>query len=547
MVGLSGYGQECHQEARQDQSQDAYRHQLRCAAGVPRGSGRVRQLAGTPQHRHRGEAAAVADFTVGALCWQANLRKAASSGSMLHGWRAVRAGSNLPPAVGTPLSTFPMLDDLSDELFDMVITDCGGKSLTVCVPRVAKRWTTAAARALASLRHLDARRTPMRPWPVELASNRIEPGGALYKNKEIQERVDEGARFMGHGNPRQLLKTRAQLLAEPGGEANVQREDTQKKDDMLFYNPPQFRPDAFQWSTYKEPEPLRLVRLSSGELRKATQADFETGIEQRFTRVDEGDSLETLARNLRLMLSKTTRLERLTIDADLWDHPAVTDFGWGEIKHHLLNLSFLPTPIAAQLKELTVYGKMCSQTAEYLAAACHNLEKLAYDTYIEGEQDDGDGMGWGGVEGEHVGWSLGYGGLAALQALKRGCPKLTTIPLISMNETRPRTMSLTKTRVDQVFALLHEWSTLQKVLIHSLPLHKHVLANTMDMASGNRGAFLGKLSVEFGVRDEDQFTLYDQYKAKWPNLVMDSYNDENEHLVDQPQVSVRLHQLRTNE
>ena len=424
-----------------------------------------------------------------------------------------------------------MLDDLSDELFDMVITDCGGKSLTVCVPRVAKRWTAAATRALASLRHLDARRTPMRPWPVELASNH---------NRVVLD----------------VFKTRAQLLAELGGEAKMQREDKQTEDDMLFYNPPQFRPDAFQWSTYKEPEPLRLVRLSSGELRKATQADYETGIEQRFTRVDEGDSLETLARNLRLMVSKTARLERLTIDADLWDQPEVTDFGWGDIKHHLLKFSFLPTPVAAQLKELTVYGKMCSQTARYLAAACPNLEKLAFDTYIDGEQGDGGGMGWGGVEGEHVGWNLGEpDGLTALKALKRGCPKLTTIPLLSMNGNRTISVlpnvvlsTLIKTRVDQVFALLREWSTLQKVLIHSLPLHKQVLAKTMDLASGNLGSFLGKLSVEFGV-DEfgvKLFDLYDWYKAKWPTLVMDSYNDENEHLVDQPQVSVRLHQLRTD-
>ena len=438
----------------------------------------------------------------------------------------------LDAEVLTMSKSFP---DLSDDLFDMVITDCGGKSLTVCLPRVAKRWTAAAARALASLRHLDARRTPMRPWPVELASNRIQSSGALYEH---------------------VFKTRAQLLAEPGGEAKVQRRDQWKENDKLFYNPPEFRPDAFQWSAYKVPEPLRLVRLSSGELRKATQADYETGVEQRSKRVDEGDSLETLARNLRLMVSKTARLERLTIDADLWDHPAVTDFGWGDIKHHLLSLSFLPTPIAAQLKDVTVYGKMCSQTANYLAAACPNLEKLAFDTYIGGERGgDGDGMGWGGVEGEHVGWNLGEpNGLVALQALKLKCPNLTTIPLLSMNGNRLGLGDIglgaeTKTRVDQVFALLREWSTLQKVLIHSLPMHKQVLVNTMDAASkyeqGLRGAFLGKLSVEFGVRDEDQFDLYDQYKAKWPSVVMDSYNDLNELLVDQPHVSVRLHQLRT--
>jgi hypothetical protein len=423
------------------------------------------------------------------------------------------------------------MDELSDELFDMVIADCGGKSLTVCIPRVAKRWTAAAVRALATLRHLDARRTPMRSWPVELASNRIVPQGALYKTHGMNDGADISKHF---------FKTRAQLLAEPDGEANVQRKDKQAQHDMLFYNPPEFRPDAFQWSTYFVPEPLRLVRLSSGELRKVTQADYETGIEQRFASVDEGDSLKTLARNLRLMVSKTTRLERLTIDADLWDEPRDDADLWGR----LLDLSFLPTPIAAQLKELTVYGKFSNLTANYLASACPNLEKLAYDTYIKGEPmaGEGGGMGWGSVEGEHLGWS---GSLASLHALKLGCPKLTTIPMLSMNGPRAKT-ELSTTKVNQVFALLGGWSRLQKVLIHSLPLHKQVLVKTMDWASGRRGAFLGKLSVEFGVDNEDQFDLYDQYKAKWPSLVTDSYNDQNEHLVDQPHVSVRLHQLRTD-
>ena len=49
-------------------------------------------------------------------------------------------------------------------------------------------------------------------------------------------------------------------------------------------------------------------------LKKANQVDYETGIEQRFFGQDEGDSLETLglARNLRLMVSKSARMERLT-------------------------------------------------------------------------------------------------------------------------------------------------------------------------------------------------------------------------------------------
>jgi hypothetical protein len=99
------------------------------------------------------------------------------------------------------------LDDLSDELFDMVISDCGGKSLTICIPRVAKRWTAAAARVLACLRHLDARRTPMRPWPLQLTANNIEPCEGIFK-------------------------TRAQLLAEPGGEAKALREDERLRDTV---------------------------------------------------------------------------------------------------------------------------------------------------------------------------------------------------------------------------------------------------------------------------------------------------------------------------
>ena len=118
--------------------------------------------------------------------------------------------------------------------------------------------------------------------------------------------------------------SRAQLLAEPGGKAKVQREDghlryraSERQSDFLS--------DAFKWSHGLLPEPLRLVRLSSGELRKASRADYETGIEQRFTNVKEGDSLETLACNLLRMVSKTVQLERLSIDADLWQLPEDAD------------------------------------------------------------------------------------------------------------------------------------------------------------------------------------------------------------------------------
>ena len=86
------------------------------------------------------------------------------------------------------------LDDLSDELFDMVISDCGGKSLTICIPRVAKRWTAAAARVLACLRHLDARRTPMRPWPLQLTANSIDQH---WTNRRDQLTANSGGVFAG--------------------------------------------------------------------------------------------------------------------------------------------------------------------------------------------------------------------------------------------------------------------------------------------------------------------------------------------------------------
>ena len=383
------------------------------------------------------------------------------------------------------------IDDLSDELLDMVISDCGGKSLAVCIPRVAKRWTAAAARALASLRHLDARRTPMRPWPVQLTSNSIDSSPSeTLGGIQPWERAAHDLDF----------KTRAQLLAEPGGKAKVQREDgaigrkvSSRHSDFL--------PEAFKWSHYFLPEPLRLVRLSSGKLRKATQADYETGIEQRFTNYREGDGLGTLARNLLLMVSKSARLERLSIDADLWELPR---YGVDEdymVSYYLLDLSFLPTPIAAQLKELTVYGRMCDKTADYLASACPNLEKLAFDVYIHGMSGPG----------EHVGWRPD---LAALRALKLGCPKLTTIPLLAMHGPRGVAPMNGPTAV-QVFALLREWTTLQKVLIHSMPPLPRVMGCTLDFSSESQavvkragkdvqlghGSFVGKLSVEFGFEE----------------------------------------------
>ena len=89
-----------------------------------------------------------------------------------------------------------------------------------------------------------------------------------------------------------------------------------------------------------------------------------------------------------------------------------------------------------------------------------------------------------------------------------------------------------------MFALLREWPTLQKVLIHSAwgpdLLHKRVMDRTMDFASESqavvkregkdvqlgRGSFVGKLSVEF-LRFDDE-----------------GYSDQL--LLDQPHVSVRM-------
>ena len=203
----------------------------------------------------------------------------------------------------------------------------------------------------------------------------------------------------------------------------------------------------------------------------------------------------------------------------------------------MLDLGFLPTPIAARLKELTVNGRFLDSTADYVARACPNLEKLAFDLYIQGEH-----CYWG----EHVGWTPG---LDALLKLKLGCPKLTTIPLLAIHGSRGRgpghTASMNGPAVDQLFALLREWPTLQKVLIHSVPdceyrgaLHHSALHQcTMDFASESQavvkragkdvqlghGSFVGKLSVEFLLFDDDtEYCIGDQL------------------LLDQPHVSVHL-------
>ena len=91
--------------------------------------------------------------------------------------------------------------------------------------------------------------------------------------------------------------------------------------------------------------------------------------------------------------------------------------------------------------------------------------------------------------------------------------------------------------VDQLFALLREWPTLQKVLIHSAPVHKRVMDRTMDFASESqavvkregkdvqlgRGSFVGKLSVEIILFDDDS-----------------EYGIGENEILDQPHVSMRL-------
>lgn len=381
----------------------------------------------------------------------------------------------------------PTFDWLSDELFDLIINECGGNSLTVLLPRVAKRWGVAAARVLQTLVHLDARFMPMREWPRDLTSNSLKlETYRPFSKTDVEKRKDENERMA------------RQWACE-------------------------FSPEAYKMRHCPRPQPLRLARYSSADIcgRKYINElwevrhpfDCESGIEQRFHH-EAADDLNVLARNLRFALSKMPHLERLEIVADLYDDGAPPErhgmylCTW----RHLSLRSCLPDPVAARLVELTVFGKFSNDHAIYLAAACPNLEKLHYDVILNCSP----------AVTPHEGWDLDAGGLVglgALMRLKAGCPKLTTLPLIEMHRGKTSTKI-----VSAFFALLTQWAALRKVLVHSYMYHPLVMASA-EAFERNRGSFGGKLCVMCGYDDEDEIEFW----------------QDNEQPVDQPHVSVHMH------
>jgi hypothetical protein len=381
-------------------------------------------------------------------------------------------------------------DFLSDEMLEYVLSNCSAHSLVILIPRVSKRWSIAASHALESLVHLNTRFTPMREWPRDLSTNIIDPA--------------RHAQHQSRNSPSPFL-TRAQRLSKYG-EAMVQKEDeleASSRESGERERQSTFVPDAYKWYRMP-PRPLGLARCDKGLLWSVDSHTTETGIEFSLgdTKIDRStwdrDCLTVLAHNLRHMLSKTPRLERLEILADVFRRRSMHS---DEISWRVLDLnSFMPAPVAARLKELTVYGKFSNSNAKYIADACPNLEKLAYDVC---EMHMFCSM--------FIGWDLSKeGSMHALTTLRVKCPKLTTIPLLEIPT------SMDHTAVDIFFATLRVWSTLHKVLILSYAFNSRLVANAKDF-EGNRGSFEGKLSVECGYVcescSEEEYELYEELEG----------------------------------
>ena len=328
--------------------------------------------------------------------------------------------------------------------------------------------------------------TPSQPWPWP----------TLHDNLEAN-RIERGS-F-------RTFLTRAQQVLQDGEDAVAQREEKDARSQESDHKARQceFRPYAYKWFVLLPPQKLRLVRCENQKLWAVHNDDTETAIQQRFHNKKRLDGLHILENNLYRMLSKTRRLERLEIAADIYED--VPD-GWKDWKFHHLRLGNCMTdPVASRLKELTVFGKFSNSHAYWLATHCPNLETLAFEVILNRSP----------LMSVNEGWDLGMtGSMDALRALKSGCPKLTTIPLIELSRSTPYVV------IHQFFALLSEWPSLHKVLVHSYMYSRSVLSKAMAFEN-NRGSFGGKLNVECGYDDFDEF-------------------QDGEVLIDQPHVSVRM-------
>ena len=222
--------------------------------------------------------------------------------------------------------------------------------------------------------------------------------------------------------------------------------------------------------------------------------------------IEAAAKMTTFVDNFKLVLSKTTALKSLFLEATFY---FLTD----DCEHETVPLpAFSLATVASTLRTLSVRAKPSSQTLLDIVSSCPGLEELSWRLVDEPEL------------GDQVKYLPQYSYLvldesmvAALKHAKTACPNLTKLPMLDVflaPVTMPWHATMQTTKVKEVrafFALLRSWPNLKYAAIQNQVYSEKLITEAKAFA-GAPGDFKGMLYIlatdyDYQNFDEDEFTV----------------------------------------
>ena len=214
------------------------------------------------------------------------------------------------------------------------------------------------------------------------------------------------------------------------------------------------------------------------------------------------DAIEAAAKmtlfvdNFKLVLSKTTALKSLFLEAIFWTDQ-LTDRGQETVPLPAFSLA----TVASTLRTLSVRVKPSSQTLLDIVSSCPGLEELSWRLVAQDQ-----------YESEYSYLELNESMVDALKHAKTACPNLTKLPMLGACLSGfDRTTKVEEVRA--FFALLRSWPNLKYAAIDLLVYSEKVITEAKAFA-GAPGDFKGTLyilvtDIDNEDFDQDKFTDQD--------------------------------------
>lgn len=259
--------------------------------------------------------------------------------------------------------------------------------------------------------------------------------------------------------------------------------------------------NPWQACTYKVIEPYNIAPCPSTYHSKFGQLH------------DELSSTPCFEANLRFALSKLKSVEVLNIDAALYNYDQGDDM-MGD-PNAGITFKELPSGIFASvggtLKGLNINGEMTADSLVDVANTCPHLEFLHWDTsYLVAE-----------LFGEQYqmpsAMPLSDKGIAALKALRDGCPKLEWMPAVAMCFHGDvvdfyHNLRTSDSVVQAFFDFLRESPGLTKVEVENRPYNKGLVDKAIAF-SLSPGSFKGLVEISaFDVEHREDGFAFEDYK-----------------------------------